>query len=414
MKRTLLTLMLFAYTILQGQMVVSTIAGSGNQQTVDGTGINASFERPNGIVKDSDGNLFVAEESGNVIRKITPSGVVTTFAGNGTNGFLDATGTAAIFANLGSLAIDNQNNIYVGDFGNDRIRKITPSGVVTTLVTITNPYGICIDPSGTNLYVVGNSRRVFKVEIATGQIILVAGSGTTGNNDGIGANASFNLPFGVVVDPTNTYLYVSDFLNNNIRRVTLANAQVSQFAGSGTVNFADGIGSAASFNAPIGMQCDSSGNIYLSDHFNNRIRKITPNAVVTTIAGSGNFGGADGPALSAEFATPLGVFLDNNGDLFVTEYDGNKVRKVSNVVLNSSDFQSSKLMFTMFPNPASTVVNIDIESDLKSVEIYSIQGQKVLTSTSNVLIVESLLSGVYFVKVQDIDGKSATQKIVIK
>ena len=413
MKKTLLTLMLFVFTFSNAQMV-STIAGSGNQQTTDGTGITASFNRPNGIVKDSNGNLFVAEENGFVIRKIAPNGVVTTFAGNGTNGFLDATGTAAIFANLGALAIDNQNNIYVGDFGNSRIRKITPSGVVTTLVTIDNPYGICIDPAGTNLYAVGQSRRVFKVEIATGQITLIAGNSSQGNTDGIGTNASFNLPFGVVVDPTNTYLYVSDFSNNNIRRVTLATTQVSQFAGSGNSNFADGTGSAASFNAPIGMQCDSSGNIYLADHYNNRIRKITPNAVVTTVAGSANFGGADGPALSAEFSTPLGVFLDNNGDLFVTEYDGNKVRKVSSVALNSSEFQTNNLKLNLYPNPASDILNIETENELKSVEIYSIQGQKVLSAVSKEINISNLTSGLYLVQVTDIDDIIATQKLIIK
>jgi DNA-binding beta-propeller fold protein YncE len=413
MKKTLLTLMLFVFTFSNAQLV-STVAGSGNQQTADGTGITASFNRPNGIVKDSNGNLFVAEENGNVIRKIAPNGVVTTFAGNGTNGFLDATGTAAIFANLGALAIDNQNNIYVGDFGNSRIRKITPSGVVTTLAILDTPYGICIDPAGTNLYVVGQSRRVQKVEIATGQITLIAGNGSQGNTDGIGTNASFNFPFGVVVDPTNTYLYVSDLFNNNIRRLTLATAQVSQFAGSTNSNFADGTGSAASFYGPIGMQCDSSGNIYLSDHFNNRIRKITPNAVVTTIAGSGAAGSTNGPALIAEFSTPLGVFLDNNGDLFVTEYDGNKVRKVSSVALNSSEFQTNNLKFNLYPNPASDILNIETENDLKSVEIYSIQGQKVLSAGSKEINISNLTSGLYLVQVTDIDDIIATQKLIIK
>ena len=405
--------MLFVFAFSNAQLV-STIAGSGNQQTLDGTGITASFNRPNGIVKDSNGNLFVAEENGNVIRKITPNGVVTTFAGNGTNGFLDATGTTAIFANLGALAIDNQNNIYVGDFGNSRIRKITPSGVVTTLAILDTPYGICIDPAGTNLYVVGQSRRVQKVAIATGQITLIAGNGSQGNTDGIGTNASFNFPFGVVVDPTNTYLYVSDLFNNNIRRVTLATAQVSQFAGSTNSNFADGTGSAASFHGPIGMQCDSSGNIYLSDHFNNRIRKITPNAIVTTIAGSGASGNTNGPALSAEFSTPLGVFLDNNGDLFVTEYDGNKVRKVSSVALNSSEFQANNLKFNLYPNPASEMITIEMDSEVKTVEIYSIHGQKVQTSNTKSVVLNKLAAGIYFVKVEDVNGLTNTKKLVVK
>lgn len=411
MKKTLLKLMLFVFTFSNAQLV-STIAGSGFQQTADGTGINANFNKPNGIVKDSDGNFFVAEEVGRVIRKITPAGVVTTFAGDGINGFLDGNGTSARFGGLGSLAIDSQNNIYVGDYGNAKIRKITPTGDVTTFVNIDFPYGICIDPTETYLYVVGTSRIVKRVTIANGNITNIAGSIIGGNINGIGAEASFGAPFGVVVDPTNTYLYVSDFSNNNIRKVTLATQEVSLLAGGFITGSADGIGSGALFSSPIGITCDTNGNVYTADHFNNKIRKITTNGVVTTIAGSGDFGGDNGSAETATFTFPIGLIFDASGDLIVTEYDGSRVRRITGVFLSNASFND--ISFNLYPNPAHDILNIETETELKSVLIYSIHGQKVLSSDDKQINISHLSSGIYMVRVQDVNDAVATQKLVKK
>lgn len=413
MKKLLLLPLLLFVASANSQITVSTIAGDGTPQTVDGNGALASFYNPNGIVKDSNGNIFVAEESGFVVRKITPSGDVTTFAGSGSSGNVDGTGVLAQFGRVASLAIDSSNNIYVGDYQNGSVRKISPSGVVTTLTNgLTFPYGICIDPSNTNLYVAdGTSRKIFKVEIQTGTITLIAGNSAGGNTDGIGEQASFNLPFGVIVDPTNTYLYVSDFFNNNIRRITLSNAQVSLFAGSGTSSFADGNGSNASFYGPIGMAVDAGGNLFVADHFNNRIRRVNTNAGVTTVAGNDNQGSTDGTAVNASFNQPVQLFLDNN-ELFVSEYNGNKIRKINNINLNTNDFND--LVFSMYPNPAFDRITVEMDTEVKSIEIYSIHGQKVQTSNTKSVVLNNLAAGVYFVKVEDVSGLNSTKKLIIK
>ena len=416
MKKLLLFIFMLFMISANSQMVVTTVAGSGNQQTTDGIGKSASFNAPNGIAKDSNGNLFVSEEIGRVIRKISPSGDVTIFAGSGAYGSIDGLGTAASFANLGALVIDNANNIYVGDYGNDRIRKITPTGVVTTISSTINnsTYGMCIDASKTNIYFCGGSRIIKKLEIATGVVSTIAGSGNQGNIDGVGTAAWFNLPFGLTLDPTNSFLYVSDLFNLNIRKINLATTEVTTLAGNGSSGSNDGIGSSATFSSPIGMVCSSNGDIFVADHYNNKIRKITPTGVVTTSAGTGAPGNIDGSANTATFTQPLGLFLDNTSDLLLTEYGGNRIRKITNVTLNSSDFQANNLKFSLYPNPVQDILNIESETEVKSVEIYSLQGQKVQTATSKTFEVNNLPAGVYFVKVENVEGAIATKKLIIQ
>ena len=250
MKVILKLIIALSFSFSNAQMVVSTVAGSGIAQTINGNGTLASFNNPNGIVKDSNGNLFISEESGRVIRKITPSGDVTIFAGSGAYGNADGVGTAASFGSLGSLVIDNSDNIYVGDYSNSRIRKILPSGVVSTISSTINnsSYAMCIDASKTNIYFCGSSRIVRKLEIATEIVTTIAGSGTIGNTDGIGTAANFNLPFGLTIDPTNTFLYVSDIFNHNIRKINLVTNAVTTLAGNGSSGSNDGNGLSATFN----------------------------------------------------------------------------------------------------------------------------------------------------------------------
>jgi hypothetical protein len=155
-------------------------------------------------------------------------------------------------------------------------------------------------------------------------------------------------------------------------------------------------------------------NVVYAKIFIKPARAIEYIAIDFVIAGSGASGNTNGPALSAEFSTPLGVFLDNNGDLFVTEYDGNKVRKVSSVALNSSEFQANNLKFNLYPNPASEMITIEMDSEVKTVEIYSIHGQKVQTSNTKSVVLNKLAAGIYFVKVEDVNGLTNTKKLVIK
>ena len=201
---------------------------------------------------DSAGNVYVADYGNSKIRKITPAGVVAAFAGSGAQGDADGTASAASFNYPESVAVDSAGNVYVADYGNDEIRKITRAGVVTTF----------------------------------------AGSGAPGDADGTGSAASFNGPEGIAVDSAGN-VYVADYGNNKIRKITPAGV-VTTLAGSGAQGDAGGTGSAASFDGPEGVAVDSADNVYVGDEFNNDIRKITSAGVVTTFAGSGAQGGADG------------------------------------------------------------------------------------------------------------------------
>jgi len=262
--------------------VVGTLAGSTAGYT-DDTGAAAQFNSPRGVAVDGSGNLFIADGTNHRIRKVTQAGVVTTLAGS-TQGYLDGTGAAAQFNAPSGIAIGPTGDLFVGDQGNHRIRKVTQAGVVTTL----------------------------------------AGS-TQGYLDGTGAAAQFNSPYGIVVSPDNI-VFVADPLNNRIRKVTQAGV-VTTLAGS-TQGYLDGTGTAARFGALQGIALDAWGNLYIGDGPNNRIRKVTQTGVVTTVAGS-TLGDTDGPVASAKFRNPRGIAVAADGTLYVVDNSNNRIRKIS-------------------------------------------------------------------------------------
>ncbi|MCP5502449.1 MAG: hypothetical protein H7A25_21305 [Leptospiraceae bacterium] len=265
---------------------VTTLAGSGTAGSADGTGTAASFDFPMGIAVDTSGNIYVADFNNNKIRKISSSGEVTTLAGSGTAGSADGNGTAASFNTPQGVTVDASGNIYVADSGNYKIRKVTSSGVVTTL----------------------------------------AGSGSSGSADGNGTAASFNTPQGVTVDASGN-IYVADSGNYKIRKVT-SSGVVTTLAGSGSSGSADGSGTAASFSFSQGITVDANGNVYVADSYNNKIRKITSAGVVTTLAGSGTVGSADGNGTAASFSSPFGIAVVSSGVVYVADRDNNRIRKI--------------------------------------------------------------------------------------
>ncbi|MEQ5838511.1 NHL repeat-containing protein [Paraburkholderia acidicola] len=267
--------------------VVTTLAGSATAGSTNGTGAAASFNGPFGVAVDASGNVYVTDSNNNEIRKITPAGVVTTLAGSGAAGSADGTGAAASFSNPNGVAVDASGNVYVADSGNNKIRKITQAGVVTTL----------------------------------------AGAGAAGSADGSGAAASFSFPGGVALDGAGN-LYVADTSNNEIRKITPAGV-VTTLAGSAASGSTDSTGSAASFNGPFGVSVDASSNIYVADSNNNVIRKITPAGVVTTLAGSTKSGSANGIGGAVSFNDPLGVAVDTSGNLYAADIANNEIRKLT-------------------------------------------------------------------------------------
>jgi NHL repeat-containing protein len=268
------------------------MGGSGG---ADGVGAAARFNLPQGVATDSAGNVYVADSFNNLIRKITPAGVVTTLAGSGNPGSTDAIGAAAGFNFPIGVATDGAGNVYVGDTGNFTIRKITAAGVVTTLA------GTAPGDNG----------------------------GGGGSADGTGAAARFGSPRGVATDSAGN-VYVADYGVSTIRKVTPAGV-VTTFAGTASLSGStDATGAAASFASPLGVATDSADNVYVADSGNSTIRKITPAGVVTTLAGTAGVpGSTDATGAAASFASPLGVATDSAGNVYVADTNNGTIRKIT-------------------------------------------------------------------------------------
>jgi sulfur carrier protein ThiS len=269
----------------------ATLAGSSGAGSADGTGRVAGFYHPTGVAVDTNGKVYVADYNNHTIRKVTPAGVVTTLAGlASSSGSADGTGSAARFYYPAGVAVDNNGNVYVADQNNHTIRQVTPAGVVTT---------------------------------------LAGSAGAPGTNDGTGSTARFNLPNGVAVD-SNGSVYVADYSNHTIRQVTPTGAVTTLAGLAGSSGTNDGTGSAARFYNPTGVAVDNNGNIYVADQNNDTIRQVTPAGVVTTLAGlAGSLGSADGTGSAARFARPTGVSVDSSGNVYVADYFNHTIRQVT-------------------------------------------------------------------------------------
>ncbi len=224
--------------------LINTIAGTGDFGSINGPGSSATFINPQGIIADRVGNFYLAD--GHRIRKINAQGEVSTYAGRGIKGSDNGSATVASFNFPTAIAIDNNGNLYVADQSNHLIRKISTTGNVTT----------------------------------------IAGSGAAGHTNGTGTAASFDMPYGIVVDPAGTTLYVGDYNNSIIRKIELSTLNVTDFAGNGSSTSEDGVGAAAGIPKPGGLYLDNNGNLYVTERGGGKIRKITPSASVSTIGGN--------------------------------------------------------------------------------------------------------------------------------
>jgi sugar lactone lactonase YvrE len=319
---------------------ITTFAGTGGAGSTNGLGTAASFNTPISVVRDAAGNVYVADLFNNLIRKITPAGAVSTFAGTGAAGNVNGTGTAASFNVPIGVACDLAGNVFVADFGNNLIRMITPAGVVTTLAgsgtagftnatgtaaSFNEPYGLTTDLAG-NVYVAERGNDVIRKITPAGVVSTFAGSGVAGNTNGTGVAASFNNPTGIDTDLFGN-LYVADFGNNLIRKITPAGA-VTTLAGSGAAGLINATGTAAAFNGPFGIGTDPAGNVFVADRGNHVIRKITAAGVVTTLAGNGIRANVNGTGTAASFNFPVGITTDAIGNIFVADQGNFSIRRI--------------------------------------------------------------------------------------
>jgi len=313
---------------------VNTFAGSGTAGYVDGAATTAQFYNLQGICTDASGNVYVADSYNNVIRKITPLGVTSTFAGNGILGYVDGPGATAEFYNPQGLTIDASGNLYVSDIGDNIIRKVTSAGVVSTLAgrgtsgyadgtgtsaVFNKPIGLAVDASG-NVYVADKGNNVIRMITPAGVVSTLAGLNTTVSQiDGTGTAATFNTPTGIAVDATGN-VYVADQGNNAVRKIT-SGGVVTTLLGTNLLK--------TTLGAPTGICVDKNANIYITDT-NGRILELSNNNVLYSLAGvSGSTGFTNGTNTNVKFNNPLAVAADKNGNIFITDYYNNVIRKLT-------------------------------------------------------------------------------------
>ena len=322
--------------------LVTTLAGqTGVNGAKNAVGTAASFYVPAGVASDTAGNVYIADAGNNMIREISATGVVTTFAGTGTAGSNNGPSNTATFRDPVDVAVDTSGNVYVADNGNGLIRVITPAGVVSTLAgggtgtgtngigtaaSFTNPYGVAVDTAG-NVYVADAGDNMIRLIVSGGVVSTFAGQLTPGSANGVGTAASFNFPDGIAVDTLGN-VYVADADNQLIREITPGGV-VSTLAGSGVSGSSNGTGTAASFYFPHALAVDTSGNLYVADTSNYMIREITPGGVVSTLAGSGAVGAVNTNGLCASFNLPWGVGVDQTGNVYVADTFNDLIRKIA-------------------------------------------------------------------------------------
>jgi len=360
---------------------ITTVAGNGNSSySGDGGAATAAQLGPLGLALDSGGNLYVADSINNRVRKVTPLGIISTVAGNGNAGFA-GDGGAALGAELNDpagVALDSQGNLYIADFYNSRVRRVAPSGVISTVAgngtigsygdggpataaALSLPTGVAVDQAG-NLYIADGGAGLVRKVTATGIISTVAGNGTYGfSGDGGPATAAeLNAPSNVALDSAGN-LYIADVFANCVRKVSTTGV-ISTVAGNGNAGYSGdgGLASAALLNGPFAVAVDSQGTLYIADTNNNRVRAVTPAGLIKTAAGDGNAGyaGDGGPATLAEVDQPSAVIVDTAGELYIS--DGtNRVRKVTAPLTPLILATPASLSFTMqdggAPPPTQTL-----------------------------------------------------------
>lgn len=319
---------------------VSTFAGSVAGGYANGTGSAALFSNPQSLVTDAAGNVYVADSFNNSIRKITPAGDVTTYAGDGKAGYTDGPAATAEFYAPQSLAIDGSGNIFVSDVGNNVIREITAAGVVSTyagnglhgfinekasLAEFNGPQGLCVDASG-NVYVADRGNNIIRKISTQGKVTTYAGyygAGVGLYNSSVDTTSVFNVPVGVAVDSKGN-VYVADSKNYCIRKIS---------SSGGVSTLVGGAVQTTLIGTPTSVSIDAKDNLFITDATGRIIEFSTSGSVVYVLGGSENtYGYLDGSGATAQFNNPQSAVVDSKGIVYVADYYNNVIRKiVSNV-----------------------------------------------------------------------------------
>ena len=425
-------------SITLSAQTVSHFAGSGGSGYLDGIGTIASFAAPLEMDFDASGNMYLADHDNFRIRKITPATAVTTFAGSGSPATINGTGTTASFDGPSGIAVDAAGNIYVSEVNGNVIRKITTAGVVSTLAgdgsigntdgpglaaKFNSPYGLAIDAAG-NIYVADYYNHAIRKIDTAANVTTLAGNLGPGDVDGPVASARFENPVALSIDAVGN-IYVADVGNHKIRKIT-PTGMVTTLAGNGIAGNVNGIGSAAQFYSPAGIAVDNKGNVYVTDYGTSLVRKITSTGVVTTVAGLvGTRGNTNGSNTMATFNYPSGIDIDpSTGALYVSEHGNKNIRKIIIAAPTSLNHLSQLAGdLVLFPNPAKN--DISIQANFKkrielTMTVLNLQGCVMqekghnVTQGNNVikLSFHNLASGTYVIQFQEDGVITHTAKVV--
>jgi sugar lactone lactonase YvrE len=345
------------------RIMVENLAGSGIRCYIDGPAATAQLDSPTSIATNEDGNIVFTDTGNNIVRIYNPrqKSVITysiseqvlsvsgcdndepgfTFAAN------SASGNSLLKLNQPTgIAVDEYNHVIIADRGNHMIRKLTPSGKLLTLAGTGDPgyadgpgleaqfrfpTNVSVDKHG-NILVADQANHRIRIISPSGEVSTLAGNGDPGHADGPGLEAQFTGPTDAVMDEDGN-VFVADRDNHRIRLIT-PSGNVTTLAGSGEAGFADGPGISAQFNLPTGVAVDHDGNVIVADHNNNRIRSVAPSGEVITMAGSGVAGFADGSGSAARFNRPTDIALDSEGNIIVADFGNHRLRQVSMVEVN--------------------------------------------------------------------------------
>ena len=349
--KKLFTLLVFL-PLFSNAQIITTFAGS--MATLyggdGGSATTALLNMPSGVAVDASGNMYIADQGNNRVRKVSASGVITTIAGVGYPGSSGDGGPATNApCTPAGIALDGAGNVYIADRASNCVRKINTSGIISkvagngvvgftgdgvaaTATALSAPSAVAVDGAG-NIYIAdaGNS-RIRKVN-TSGIITTVAGMGasTFGGDGGAATDAALHNPTGIALDAAGN-IYIADELNARIRKINTSGI-ISTIAGDGTFGFGGdgGAATAAEFYQPYGVAVDASGNVFVADQVNNRLRKINTSGIITTVGGSagGGFTGDAGPATAARLSMPSAVAVDATGNMFIADQNNNRIRRIN-------------------------------------------------------------------------------------
>ena len=426
MKYLISIYLLFCFGFLFSQSL-ETLAGSGERGLVNGSALTAQFAGLEQTAVDSEGNIYLCDTDNHVIRVIT-NGVVSTYAGTGVAGDVLGSRESAQFNFPIGIAIDDEDNIYISDSYNFKIKVIRPDGMVefiagtgeegsmdgdVSMAQFDHPVYLCVDDSN-NLFVTGNEdNRIRKIDMSTNLVSTYAGSGL-GYQDGPSDVARFNRPQGIAIDIEGN-LFVGDRDNHVIRKIS-PDGMVTTLAGTGFAGYFDGAGSQAAFNGPKGVAVDAFGNVYVADRLNFVVRKIDPEGVVSTVAGMPGISGyEDGGFLEGNLiGRAVAVMLIDEETVVVTDWENEVIRILDLSTSTSVTNLERNNTIYLTPNPASHTTLIKGElGDIYTVVVYDASGRFISSGAKRSVDLEYLSSGIYYVKIFN-EAYSNVEKLIIE